>query len=71
MLSSTHVAASLRDAIPNLGEARPREWDPFTFVDQCEVALQGRSNDQATCLELQQIEWESLFDYCYRAAIGK
>jgi hypothetical protein len=66
-----HVAASLRDAIPNLGEARPHEWDPFAFVDRCEAALKGKSSDESVCIDLQQIEWESLFDYCYHAAIGK
>jgi len=51
--------------------ARTGTWDPFSFVDKCEAALRGKSNEQAQCLDLQQIEWESLFDYCYHAAIGE
>ena len=47
------------------------EWDPFAFVDRCEAALKGKSSDESVCIDLQQIEWESLFDYCYHAAIGK
>ncbi len=48
----------------------PRAWDPFAFVDRCKAALAGKPSDRDACLELQQIEWESLFDYCYYAAIN-
>ncbi len=43
------------------------EWDPYTFVDMCQRASQ---DDQlaARCRRWQQIEWESLFDYCYHLA---
>jgi hypothetical protein len=55
-------------------------------VDQCEAAVRenpvGQTFLSATqagmpapqaldaCLDLQQIEWEALFDYCYHAAVG-
>ncbi len=52
-------------------DAPPRAWDPFAFVDRCEAALSTKSADLDACLELQQIEWESLFDHCYRAAISR
>jgi hypothetical protein len=52
-------------------ERTKQEWDPFAFVDRCESALGKNPREQDACLGLQQIEWESLFDYCYREALGK
>lgn len=46
-------------------------FDPFAFVDECQAAVRGKSNAPAPCLDIQQLEWELLFDYCYRAAIGQ
>ena len=56
--------------VKQAADTPPRAWDPFAFVDRCEAALSNKSTDLDACLELQQIEWESLFDYCHRAAIG-
>ena len=50
-----------------LGEKR---WDPFAFIDLCERALGGNVNAIPICQRIAQIEWELLFDYCYRAAVG-
>lgn len=44
-------------------------WDPFAFVDLCEAATNGRSPSALLCRQVQQREWELLFDYSYRAAI--
>lgn len=45
-------------------------WDPFAFVDACQQALRSGGEALQLCEALQQREWELLFDYCYRAAIG-
>jgi hypothetical protein len=45
-------------------------WDAFAFVDLCQAAVGGQSESAELCLDIQQAEWEILFDYCYRAAIG-
>jgi hypothetical protein len=53
--------------------ARGGDWDPFGFVDLCQAA-QRRGADaevRELCLDVQQAEWELLFDDCYRAAVGK
>jgi hypothetical protein len=44
-------------------------FDPMAFVDACEAAVKGRG-DRERCLDIQQREWERLFDFCYRAAVG-
>jgi hypothetical protein len=46
-------------------------WDPFGFVDRCEEAMNGRSRLELLCRQIQQREWELLFDYCYRHAMGQ
>jgi hypothetical protein len=51
--------------------AQQTEWDPFAFVDLVASAAQGTSSVEKLCREIQRREWELLFDYCYRAAIGK
>jgi hypothetical protein len=45
-------------------------FDPFDFVDACQAAV--RKGDEAAdiCRRIQQAEWELLFDYSYRAAVG-
>jgi hypothetical protein len=47
-------------------------WDACAFVDLCESVVRGNSSDSIRdlCLDIQQAEWETLFDFCYRAATG-
>jgi hypothetical protein len=46
------------------------EFDPFEFVDWCEAVVRGKGKEREACLDLQRREWERLFDFCYRSAIG-
>jgi hypothetical protein len=43
-------------------------WDPFAFIDLCEAAARGRADCAMLCRRVQQVEWELLFEYCYRNA---
>jgi hypothetical protein len=67
-----HVAASLRDADSSRGDTRLRDgdWDPFAFVDLCQAVARGQTAARELCLDIQQAEWELLFDHCYREAVG-
>jgi hypothetical protein len=47
-----------------------RSWDPFAFTDLCEGALTGRIPCEMLCRRVQRREWELLFDWCYRQAVG-
>ena len=80
LCASVKVAASLRDTNASFGETRPlcadraadflltqAEWDPFRFIDLVAAAARGKSSQQF-CRELQRLEWELLFDFCFRAA---
>lgn len=45
-------------------------WDPFAFVDLCEAAGAGRNDTADLCRQIQQREWQLLFDSCYHRAVG-
>lgn len=45
-------------------------FDPYAFVDLCQSVVRGKSDERDLCLDIQQAEWELLFDFCYQAAIG-
>ena len=45
-------------------------WDPYAFVDLVEACLSGQSDADGICREVQLREFESLFDYSYRQAVG-
>lgn len=50
--------------------AKQNKWDAFAFVDLCEAATRGHT-DETLCRRVAQLEWQILFDHCYRSAIGK
>lgn len=45
-------------------------WDPFAFVDLCQAVVRGQVDARDLCLDIQQAEWELLFDHCYKVAVG-
>jgi hypothetical protein len=45
------------------------EWDPNWFIDQCERYRGSGGAAEKSLLELQRLEWQLLFDYCYRRAL--
>jgi hypothetical protein len=46
------------------------QFDPMAFVDLVEGVERGRQLDaRELCLDIQQAEWELLFDWCYRRAV--
>ena len=46
-------------------------WDASAFVDLCEACHTGKSGLTDLCVQVQQIEWEVLFDFSYRKALGE
>jgi hypothetical protein len=47
-------------------------WDSQWLIDQCEAAQGGNNVDfEQRLLEIQSLEWQLLFDYCYRKATGQ
>lgn len=50
--------------------ARQTSWDPYLFTGECEQARFGAYEKTEELAALQRVEWEILFDYCWRAAVG-
>jgi hypothetical protein len=46
-------------------------WDPLAFIDLVESSVRGHGDARELCFDIQQAEWELLFDYCYHAAVGE
>ncbi len=72
------VAPLVGNALPELvsgsdvsgsGTSSPL-WDPFLFVDLCAANAASKSEQEELCRRIADLEWQLLFDYCYRAAIG-
>jgi hypothetical protein len=45
-------------------------WDPFGFIEMCESYRKTRATDEDTLRRVQLREWQLLFDFSYRAALG-
>jgi hypothetical protein len=43
-------------------------WDPFAFVDLCQATAEGKDRRLSEATQVAQLEWQLLFDYCYRGA---
>jgi len=45
-------------------------WEPFAFIDLCEAVARGRDKREQLTREVAKLEWQLLFDFCYRGATG-
>jgi hypothetical protein len=44
-------------------------WDPCRFVEYCEHAVRQPGNEvERRAIQIQQAEWELLFDFCLSSA---
>ena len=46
--------------------ARQTNWDPYLFTGECERARHGAEESLKELSQLQRVEFEVLFDYCWR-----
>ena len=61
---------SRSDSLRAMVESRSA-WDAFWFVDQCEAVKRGGASEvESALMEAQRVEWQLLFDHCYRRAVG-
>jgi hypothetical protein len=51
--------------------ATPSPWNPFWFIDFCESCVVRKEPGEELARLIQKREWELLFEYCYRQAIGR
>ncbi len=71
------IFPALREAAIEIAGAQMPEiqaepsWDPFHFIDACEsVHQRPDAAVEKTLREIQRAEWQLLFDYCCRQAVG-
>ena len=66
-LSELPAESGLRRSMGSRGQ-----WDASWMVDQCEVAHRGQATElEEELLQIQSLEWQLLFDYCYTKAVGR
>lgn len=65
------IEGELTAAVQRIAGAPLDHWNHAKFVDLCERAARERGELENACRQLQLIEWQMLFDYCYRQAIGQ
>lgn len=71
LLAEARAVARESDPLVEAAELVGRsEWDPFWFIDRCVSAIEKSGELAKFCQRIQQLEWQLLFDHCYRSAIG-
>jgi hypothetical protein len=45
-------------------------WDPYEFIDLVDASVTREGGDPEPLVTLQHVEWQLLFDHCYRYAAG-
>jgi hypothetical protein len=45
-------------------------WDPYQFIDLVEACATRHKGDAEALIQLQEREWEVLFDHCIRKALS-
>jgi hypothetical protein len=71
MARASELAAEHGETIAGERLTAGNKWDPFAFVDLCQIAQRGRSELRDLCLDIQQVEWELLFDFCFCSAFSR
>jgi len=46
------------------------KWDPFDFIDLCDSTLNSGRPCELLCRQIQLVEWQLLFKYCFEHAVG-
>jgi hypothetical protein len=70
VFSSLQNAVVKLEHISDLPEIHKKSWDPFLFVDIVEKYIGTGSEGEEICKKIQRLEWQILFDYCYRQTTG-
>jgi hypothetical protein len=66
------IQRDLAQAAVAAGWPQEARWDNIAFVDRVEQTMRSEAENPARvlCLAIQQREWEILFDFCWRQALG-
>lgn len=62
------IFPALAERASEIDAALSGRWDPNAFIDYCERAAREGGDYERRAVEIQQAEWELLFDYCFNSA---
>jgi hypothetical protein len=62
------IFAALAQRAAEIDPAITGRWDPYAFIDYCERASREGGELERRACDIQQAEWELLFDYCLNSA---
>lgn len=65
------IEAESSPSQPLASLANESRWDAFHFIDCCDAHMGNSDHNEALCKQIQEKEWQLLFDYCYRKALGQ
>lgn len=73
--ATRHICvAAVGTTIPPAAQKLSMSWQPNLFVDYCQAIMQqdptGESSPALLCRKIARAEWDALFEYCCRKAIG-
>ena len=64
------IHGGLARTAAELGYGKAAGWDAFAFNDDCEDHRGKGDAAEEVLRRVQRAEWELLFDYCFRKAVG-
>ena len=63
------LATAAQDVCADAFASKPN-WDPFNYIDRWEAATNSPTPDAPALRRIGRIEWDLLFDFSYRQAVG-
>ena len=67
-IKETNSSLKMTDELTKLSAGD--DWHPDAFVDLCQQAAGRETSLQRACQHVAVLEWQMLFDWCYRRAVG-
>ncbi|WOO43335.1 hypothetical protein [Rubellicoccus peritrichatus] len=61
----------LQELAIDAAELGMQDYDPFAFIDRVSEVYGRGDSDEALCKSIQEREWQLLFEYSFKKAIGQ
>ena len=64
------ILANMESLNAEAMKSQIKTWDSMYFVKLCERAVEEGGDFEKFCQQVQDLEWNLFFNYCYQSAIG-
>lgn len=64
------ILANMESLNADVMNAEVKSWDSMYFVKICERAVEEGGDFEKFCQQVQDLEWNLLFNFCYQSATG-